>query len=215
MIYREKIFGWLPQVEGASTRIGYIPCTLRSGGTGNFTGAPGQDPDDYTPMGVSGVTIGVGVDLGQQSVTELRELALSPSLLDKLEVYVGLTGRAAVIALYGQPLSITADQARALTQAVQNRYLETVVIPWFDRYCGESGAFAALPWQAQTVVYSLVYQCGPRGALRRGPKTILALSDHDWTHAAAYLCDAGGWNGEYLGRRKKEGQLLRTIGENE
>ncbi|WP_302608478.1 pesticin C-terminus-like muramidase, partial [uncultured Desulfovibrio sp.] len=45
------------------------PCNLTTGGTANYTGGP--NPERYVPMGVSGVTIGTGVDLGQKDKDEL------------------------------------------------------------------------------------------------------------------------------------------------
>ena len=64
MIEYDRIFSWLENVEGAMTCRGYIPCFKASGGTANYYGT--QSVTDYRAMGVSGVTIGVGVVLGPQ-----------------------------------------------------------------------------------------------------------------------------------------------------
>ena len=65
--------------------------------------------------------------------------------------------------------------------------------------------------QAQCVLFSLTYQCGTKGAERRGPVTISAMRRGDWRKASAALRDRNGWKGEYVGRRYQEGTLLMEV----
>jgi hypothetical protein len=102
------------------------------------------------------------------------------------------------------------EQARELTDAEHRGYMDDVVVPWWDRRA-PSRPYAALPWQAQAVVFSLLYQCGVRGAERRAPVTLAALRRGDWEKASAALLDRDGWGGEYLGRRAAEGRLLQEL----
>lgn len=207
-IQYEKVFRWLETVEGPLTCRGYIPCRRLSGGTENYTGhAP---VTDYEAMGVSGVTVGVGVDLGQQTVSQLRRWGVSDGTIDAILIYIGLQRGAALRALRNRPLDLTPEQARELTDAEHRGYMDDVVVPWWDR-ARHTMPYASLPWQAQAVVFSLAYQCGVRGAERRAPVTLAALRRGDWAKASAALLDRDGWGGEYLGRRAAEGRLLREL----
>lgn len=207
-IQYEKVFRWLETVEGPLTCRGYIPCRRLSGGTENYTGR--EPVTDYEAMGSSGVTVGVGVDLGQQSALQLRRWGVSDGTIEAILIYIGLQCGAALRALRNRPLTLTPEQARELTDAEHRGYMDDVVAPWWDRG-RHTLAYASLPWQVQAVVFSLVYQCGVRGAERRAPVTLTALRRGDWAKASAALLDRDGWGGEYLGRRAAEGRLLREI----
>lgn len=207
-IQYKKVFKWLETVEGPLTCRGYIPCRRLSGGTENYTGrAP---VTDYEAMGVSGVTVGVGVDLGQQAAPQLRRWGVSDGTMDAIHMYIGLQCGAALRELRNRSLTLTVEQARELTDAEHRGYMDDVVVPWWDRRA-PSRDFASLPWQAQAVIFSLVYQCGVRGAERRAPVTLAALRRGDWRKASAALLDRDGWGGEYLGRRAAEGRLLQEL----
>lgn len=207
-IQYEKVFRWLETVEGPLTCTGYIPCRRLSGGTENYTGH--QPVTDYEAMGASGVTIGVGVDLGQQTVSQLRRWGVSDGTIDALLIYIGLQRGAALRALRNRPLTLTPEQARELTDAEHRGYMDDVVVPWWDRRA-PSRPFASLPWQAQAVVFSLTYQCGVKGAERRGPVTLAAMRRGYWEKASAALMDRDGWGGEYVSRRYQEGRLLQEL----
>lgn len=206
----EKIFGWMPLVEGQLHTRGYIPCFIKgTDKTCNYRGT-GYDVSRLDPMGVSGVTIGIGVDLGQQTEHQLRKWGVSDELLDKLRPYIGLPDKAACVALQKAPLTLTEEEARALTYAEQKGYMDEVVQPTWDYKYGSRGKYEDLPWQAQCVIFSLVYQLGWGGLRKRGPYTLRALENHDWARAIANLqSGARGWNGEYHERRFAEGTLLK------
>ena len=205
----DKIFGWIPLVEGKLQTRGYIPCFIRGGGTCNYRGT-GYNVSKLDPMGVSGVTVGIGVDLGQQTEHQLRKWGVSDALLDKLRPYIGAKDKAACIALQKAPLTLTEEEARELTYAEQRGYMDEVVVPTWNYSYGAKGKFDTLPWQAQCVIFSLVYQLGWGGLRRRGPCTLRALEAHDWARAIANLqSGAKGWNGEYHERRRQEGTLLK------
>ena len=211
----EQIFGWMPLVEGARTCRGYIPCYAVENGRvnknkrRNYYGTNGT-PDMWDPMGVSGVTVGVGVDLGQQSEAKLRKWGVSEVLLDKLRPYIGKADKAAAIALHKASLNLTDAEAMELTYAEQKGYMDEEVVPVWNYKYGSRGRYEDLPWQAQCVIFSLVYQLGWGGLRRRGPCTLKALEAHDWPRAIANLqSGAKGWNGEYHERRFQEGTLLK------
>lgn len=206
----DKIFGWIPLVEGKLQTRGYIPCFIKgSSRTCNYRGT-GYDVSKLDPMGVSGVTIGIGVDLGQQTEHQLRKWGVSEALLRKLQPYIGLPDKAACVALQKQPLTLTEEEAHELTYAEQRGYMDEVVQPTWDYQYASKGKFETLPWQAQCVIFSLVYQLGWGGLRRRGKYTLAALVNHDWPRAIANLqSGAKGWDGEYHERRYQEGTLLK------
>lgn len=215
-IEASKIFDWLPNVEGALVTRGYIPCYRldgngkRTGRTVNYRGPESGTPASVEAMGASGVTIGVGVDLGQQNEDDLRRWGCPTELVMRLLPYIGRKRRAAACALYTAPLELSRAETEALTRAEQRGYLEDVVLPWWRRFA-PGRPFGELPWQAQTVVYSLVYQCGVQGALRRGPVTLGRIRDGRYMAAARALQDRSGWP-DYQSRRAAEGRLLATVG---
>lgn len=217
MIDEERIFKWLEKVEGKPTCRGYIPSYLlndkgqRTGKTINYRGDNGA-PARIQPMGASGCTIGVGVDLGWQSESQLRNWGVSEALLRKLRPYLGRKKRDAVIALHQAPLTLTEAEMHELTRAEHHGYLHDEVERVWDFQYGSKGKFCDLPWQAQTVIFSCIYQCGWAGFRRRGPATLRALEAHDWPRAVRNLRSGPkGWDGEYWQRRDLEGQLLAEL----
>lgn len=213
----DKIFAWLPKVEGKMTARGYIPCYIldangrRTGKTCNYRGE-GYEPSRLDPMGVSGVTIGVGVDLGQQRHDQLRKWGCSDALMCKIGRYIGKADKAAVLALQDHPLTLSEEDVQALTRAEHRGYMDDVVVPQWNYRYGSKGNFESLPWQAQCVIFSLVYQLGWAGLRRRGEHTLDALTKHEWRRAVANLkSGARGWAGEYYERRAQEGELLSEV----
>jgi len=205
-IEAERIFSWLPNVEGACSRRGYVPCYRNGGGTANYRGKSTGDPAGFRAMGASGVTIGVGVDLGQQTAEELERWGCPPSVLETVRPYIGKKKSAALVALYRQPLALSMADAKALTEAEQKGYLSDIVLPWWRNFA-PNRPFGSMPWQAQAAVFSLVYQCGIKGALSRGPFTLGKIAAGEYQRAARALQDRSGWP-DYQDRRAQEGRML-------
>lgn len=194
-----------PYCEGPQQLAGYIPCNLAGGGTANYYG--GADPGRFIPMGVSGVTIGTGVDLGQTSVAELGGMGLCPADYLVFAPYAGRRRQDAVMALHERPLKIGRDLANRLDDAVLARHAG-LISARYDRDAG-AGAWQALPWQAQAVIFSILYQrgaCSPS----KFPNTWRAFVACDWRDASARLCNAGLWSGYHM-RRRREGLLLKEL----
>lgn len=206
----EKIFGWMPLVEGKLQTRGYVPCKIiGTDKTCNYRGS-GFDIRRLDPFGVSGVTVGIGVDLGQQTEHQLRKWGVGDELMVKIRPYIGRKDRDACEALEALPLTLTEEEAKFLTYAEQRGYMDEVVQPTWDFQYGKRGKFCDLPWQAQCVIFSLVYQLGWGGLRKRGKFTLAALEAHDWPRAIANLqSGAKGWDGEYYERRYMEGTLLK------
>ena len=205
MIYYDKIEEVLSQFEGKRVCKGYIPCNLRSGGTANYYGA--NNVDNYIPMGVSGVTIATGVDLGQTDIPTLRKTGVSENTINILKPYIGKTKRNAVLALNAKPLLITAEQALELDRCMHAHHIE-IIARRYDKDAGV-GKFETIPWQAQAVIVSILYQRGT-GSPKHFPNTWRALVNGMWREAAEKLMNKNLWTG-YHSRRCGEGKILATI----
>ena len=196
-------------VEGPRVFVGYIPCYIR--GTNhtksrNFKGLPDQRPEDYEAMGVSGVTIATGVDLGQTDAITLREYGVDVELIDELSPYIGLKKDDAIRKLSQMPLRINPGDAEHLDHCVHNGYLRRYVRPAYNK--ASSVSFDDLPLQAQAVVFSCCYQKGCGGVRRDWPKLWSYLTSQDWAAASREL--KNGFK-QYKLRRSVEGKLLEAL----
>jgi len=196
-----------PGVEGPQQLRGYIPCIRKSGGSANFKGPESGNPADFTAMGVSGVTVATGVDLGQTDAETLLRNGLDGGIVNMLRPYLTLRKDAAISKLHALPLSVSADTAHALDNVTLGIHARLIAA----RYNRDKPAipFEALPRQAQAAIFSLLFQRGT-GVAGKAPQTWAAFLRGDWTEASARLCDASMWDG-YHGRRNLEGELLKEI----
>lgn len=202
-VSRLRAFLNRPGVEGPQQLRGYVPCTLTAGGSRNYTGY--DSPTGYAAMGASGVTVGTGCDLGQQTAQSLD--GVGHDLLRKLAPYLGKRKGAALAALHTLPLGLTRAEADNLDTVVMSRYVRLSAAR-YDRDAG-AGAFDSLPWQAQAVIHSLLFQRGT-GSPKSYPKTWKALVGRDWADASARLRNGVLWTG-YQDRRRLEGALLAEV----
>lgn len=204
-IYMDKIKDVLARFEGKQQLRGYIPCNLNTGGTANYYGGP--NPERYEPMGISGVTIGTGVDLGQTDAATLQKLGVPESLTTLFQPYLGKQDVAAVYSLHAAPLSIGKPEADILDKAMLHHHVNKIAAR-YDRDAG-AGAFESIPWQAQAVIVSIQYQRGVNSPSRY-PNTWAALVRRDWADAAARFKNGSLWSG-YQSRREAEGKILEEI----
>ena len=195
----------LPGFEGPQQLRAYIPCNLVGGGTANYYGGP--NPERYEPMGISGVTVGTGVDLGQTDADTLRGMGIADGVIVRLRPYLDLRQEAAVLALHAAPLTLAAGDADGLDAAMLRHHVHKIS-GRYDRDAGV-GAFARLPWQAQAAIVSIQYQRGVNSPSKY-PNTWAALVRRDWADAARRLCTGHFWTG-YRQRRALEGELLREL----
>jgi hypothetical protein len=202
MIYLDFICAILGEFEGKRILRGYIPCSQ---------GAwyPGEG-DKGKILGVSGVTIATGVDLGQQSETGLRNMAVSGNLIEKLRPYLKAQAQDARTLLLSKPLALTEGEAKELDDAVHAEYIkETAILFGLQN-------FEFSPKEAQAVAVSLHYQFGtPKRAASPGlEKGWNAMQSGLYQEAASCLRDRGLWCLEhqpYMRRREREAALLERI----
>lgn len=175
----------------------------------------GDTPEGYVParrgvpIGQSGVTVGMGVDLGRRTAGDLGRLGLSAALINRLHPYLGKRRQAAQQALAAQPLRLSDDECRQLSLAVLGEFLGRLARR-YDAAAPKdapSQPFAALPAAAQTVIASVAWQYGADLA-RACPIFWSLVIRQNWAGAAAELENFGD---DYGSRRRKEAKLLRTL----
>lgn len=130
-IREDKIIETLrrPGFEGPQQVRGYIPCDLVGGGTANCLGGP--NPERYIPMGISGVTVGTGVDLGQTDADTLRGMGVADALIRRLRPYLGQRKEDAVAARdAAQQAACAADRAASKAEDVMARMADGKISVW-------------------------------------------------------------------------------------
>jgi hypothetical protein len=144
---------WWPQRSGINLDGGSIVLDTSQGTNGRLLGARGNS---------SGVTIGVGVDLGQQSPDAYRRrleaAGASKELIDKLMPYVGLKQAEACAYLRAHPLTLTEDEAILASKEAKQEIYDRVE-KQYERIT-KGGKLTDLSPGEQTVLYSRAYQNG-------------------------------------------------------
>lgn len=159
----------------------------------------GNSTRGYVPHGrKSGVTIGIGIDLGQQTIQKLYNTGLSYDTVELLKPYVGLRGEKALETLRAHPLSLPRKVADDISSRVITYDLKKLI-----GYFNEEAfvPFEELSSRQQTVVLSVVHQYGLRGA----PKFLRYAVAGDWAAVAKELRNFGD---KYTARRLKEVEYL-------
>lgn len=147
----------------------------------------------------SGVTIGTGFDLGQQTEETIKNFGFKDlSLLDTLRPYIGLKGaKADEVA---SNLKIPEDKIIDFNTAVNNKYADNIEEQYnrFTKY----KKFNELDPALQTVVASVGFQYGD---LRRTPKFFEAALNDD---SEAVIKELRDFKDDYPSRRNSEADYL-------
>ena len=117
-IHTDFIRNFLARWETRQT-VAYIPCQRR-----NYTGGRAYDFAVFGPViGASGVTVGTGLDLGQQAEADLRRMGIPAALIGRFLPYLGHRKMDAVFALHDAPLTLSDAECDALDAAVHADYI--------------------------------------------------------------------------------------------
>ena len=202
-IHTDFIRAFLARWETRQT-VAYIPCQRR-----NYIGQRPYDVLHYGPViGASGVTVGTGLDLGQQAEADLRRMGVSGALIARFRPYLGLRKMDAVLALQSAPLTLSDAECDALDAAVHADYIARAAA-LFDRYTDLP--FADCPAEAQAVIVSLFYHLGSPFATYGHPGYPVLYSrlcHGDWPEASRELLT--GFT-RYANRRADEGRLIASL----
>jgi hypothetical protein len=174
---------FLRSVEGFEIK-GYVP--------------KDRDINDKVP---SGVTIGTGFDLGQQTLAGFKKFAFSETLYNKLKPYVGLKGVVARDKLALLPLRLTNLEADELDKKVKQGYYTRLVKEYEAR---SDLTFTTLAVGKQTAIFSVFFQYG---SLSRTPRFREAVCKGQWKKAIAELRNFGD---NYVKRRNMEADLMEA-----
>lgn len=153
----------------------------------------------------AGVTVGIGVDLGQQSAQGLRNMGVSQTLVDKLSPYLGLTGTSAQSYLNAHPLTLTSDEDSQLNNSVLNGYFNAVGAKFDD--AAPNFNLSDLPWQAQTVLADLWYNMGDLSS--KAPNLWSQMANGDWTGAYNNLMNFTNRDDVLKNRAQADAALLK------
>ncbi|MDF1793862.1 MAG: pesticin C-terminus-like muramidase [Thalassobaculaceae bacterium] len=139
----------------------------------------------------SGVTVGMGIDLGQRNDHDLRRAGLSREEYERLSPFLGLKGTAADDALaaykklYGEAFAIS----EATWEKLKADYIRLKIEPMISLYnrslARDRLSFDRLPVEVQTVIASVTWQYGT--PLLKTPTFWAHAVDQDWSAALAEL----------------------------
>ena len=159
----------------------------------------GNEYYPYVPnSGKSGVTIGIGVDLGNIGY---KSLDVDPVLKEKIKWYDKLTGIDAAIMLDKVPLRLTKEEVDLLSLSAIELHEKELE----KQFNAESNvSYKDLPKECQIVLLSVKYQYG--SLARRTPKFWGFATRGKWHYVYHELMNFGD---SYPTRREKEANLLR------
>ncbi|MGN6481161.1 pesticin C-terminus-like muramidase [Luteibacter sp.] len=148
----------------------------------------------------AGVTIGAGVDLGQQSVAGLQAMGIGQAIIDIVSPYLGLKGSAAAakVASAGEPVLGNAS-AISLSLGLLNSTEHIVATQYNAATTGIQ--FEQLPADAQTVIVDVAYPNGPYLSAS-APGFWSSVTTGNWSAAVSELQNWYGpnnTNNRYLG----------------
>lgn len=167
--------------------------------------AAGYVPRDAAgnALGQSGVTIGVGIDLGGRSAQSMLNDGVPQNLVDILSPYLGLKGQSAVDKLNQSPLSLPESQAMDISNIYVNQYSAGIA----SRYSSAAGSsFSALPLNTRTAIVSVAYQYGQNLA-QAAPTFWNYVTQKQWANVVNELNNFGD---AYPTRRQSEAALIQA-----
>lgn len=157
---------------------------------------------DNKVLGHSGVTVGMGIDLGTWG-NKLESLGVSKEVVEKLKPYAGLKGEEAGEFLEANPLELSKEEAEEVSVKVKKKLLEEIKTQFNKDSLME---FDDLTKEQQTVVASVFFQYG-MDKTREGwaPKFWAQVTEGRWRDAKKNLANFGD---DYPTRRRAELEYL-------
>lgn len=162
------------------------------------------------PIGVSGVTIASGVDLGQMSKEELKYLPISETLKLKLRLYTDVEGPVGILLLNERPLTITQEEADQLDEAIYSKTVGTLV-RLYNKF--STIPFCEIPNKAKTALASIAINRGPHFGAIGGAYTDIwtASTKQDWKGTKTVLNFFPTTQKWLKKRRMREAELLNGL----
>lgn len=157
----------------------------------------------------SGVTVGMGIDLGQRNEYDLRRAGLTQAESESLSPFLGLKGEAADDALeayeklYGKRFAI----AHETWEKLKADYVRLKIEPMIGLYNGAVSQgklpFDRLPVEVQTVIASVTWQYGTPAV--KTPAFWSHVVNQDWD---AVLAELRNFRDSYQSRHSREADYM-------
>ncbi|MEI7378074.1 pesticin C-terminus-like muramidase [Dickeya chrysanthemi] len=156
---------------------------------------------DGTPVENSGVTIGMGIDLGQREAKDLIRDGVPNSIVEKLKPYMKLKKASALQKIREIPLKLTSNEANILS----NIYIQKSIQSLETEFDNESKGvkFSQLPVNTRTMILDLAHQYG--NLKLKTPKTWGFIINQQWGELVKELKD---FHDKYPTRREREAALI-------
>ena len=158
------------------------------------------------PAKGSGTTVATGIDLGQHSEKDLKDLGVSDKTIYKVRKYLGAKDATARKLLKEKPLTLTKAEADELDTAIHSDIYDTVE----SKLKSKGVILAKLPQEAQSVVKSLAINFG-KNLDDKIPTIWKAITEKDWPKVQNLLVTTKWKQPELVARRKREADLLTTL----
>ena len=153
-------------------------------------------------IGKSGVTIGVGFDLGQHNEQDLINMEFSKGLIDKLKPYLGKKGQEAKDIKKNNPLFLGQDSKDYLEVIMRpTKYYTDILASKYDKSTGVAGDFESLDPAIQGTLLSVLYQYGMDDPGETTPKFWKHATSKDWGGLVNEL-KTGDWGKNEKGTRE-------------
>ena len=175
-----------------SNPISLTQYSLGEEGYDFVAGNEGGAIEGYVPqrngvaMGVSGVTIATGLDLGQQSEASLRGMGFTEEEITNLSPYLGLQQEEAIDYLAKNPLSITQEDADTWKNRVFDAYEKKAAGAWEANMAEGGTDWYDLTESQRTVAYDVFYQHGV-GKSGKAKDIKEAIYAEDWDRAKSLM----------------------------
>ena len=183
-----SITGYISQqgFEGPSHHIGKVPSDTE----GNV-------------IGKSGVTIGVGFDLGQHNKYDLKKMGFSKGMINKLSPYLGKKGQAAIDANSGTNKLVLGENSQDYVEVIDKptKYYTDILASKYDESTGVAGDFESLDPAIQGTLLSVLYQYGMDDPGETTPKFWKHATSKNWGGLVNEL-KTGDWGKNEKGTRE-------------
>jgi len=156
----------------------------------------------------SGVTVGVGFDLGQYNAGELSDLP--DSILNKLKPYLGLKGKNAKKRLDEIPLKITQKESDIINKVIKKKILTILKKDW--EKSSSQIPFDELSTEQATAVANIAFQYGNAGILSFDFWDY--ATNNEWDKVYKELMDFKDKSQSVNERHKKTGKYLKVFLDN-
>lgn len=156
---------------------------------------------DGTPVENSGVTIGMGIDLGQRKAEDLIRDGVPGNIVEKLKPYMRLKKTDAIQKIREMPLRLTSNEASILS----NIYIQKSIQSLETEFDSESKGvkFSQLPANTRTMILDLAHQYG--NLKLKTPKAWGFIINQQWEELVREL---NNFHDKYPTRRGREAKLI-------